>query len=100
MKQTFTRIKENFICSICGQKVEGNGFTDHCPKCLWSRHVDINPGDRGSKCLGLMEPIGVKMEKSEWKISYQCQLCGYTHQCKSAKDDNVDKIIELSTHSL
>jgi rubrerythrin len=100
MKKSFVRKIENFTCSVCGQTVIGNGYTDHCPKCLWSLHVDINPGDRESKCLGLMEPTGVIKEKGEWKISYQCKSCGYTHQCKSVEDDNVEKIIELSTNPL
>lgn len=100
MKKSFVKNVENFICSVCGQKVIGNGYTDHCPNCLWSQHVDINPGDRQSKCLGQMEPVGVTKEKGEWKISYQCRKCGFVHQCKSAKDDNMEKIIELSTHPI
>lgn len=100
MKRKFIRTPQNFTCFVCGQKVTGNGYTDHCPKCLWSRHVDINPGDRRSKCLGLMEPMGVIKEKGEWKIFYQCESCGYHHQCKSSEVDNMDKIIELSVNPL
>lgn len=96
MTQTFLKTKENFTCLICGQKVIGNGFTNHCPNCLYSRHVDVHPGDRRSKCLGLMEPVGVKTENGKWKIFYKCQKCGFTHYCKADKDDNVNKIIEIS----
>lgn len=98
--QKFTKNIENFTCLVCGEEVTGNGFTDHCPKCLWSKHIDINPGDRKAKCLGLMEPKGVIKEKGQWKIVYQCQVCGYNHQCKSADNDNMEKIIELSTNSV
>ena len=41
----FQRKVEDFICEKCGTKNIGNGFTNHCFKCLWSKHVDINPGD-------------------------------------------------------
>ncbi|HYC79501.1 MAG TPA: RNHCP domain-containing protein, partial [Candidatus Binatia bacterium] len=54
----FQRTPENFVCENCGTKVSGNGYTNHCPNCLYSKHVDNNPGDRLNKCHGLMEPIG------------------------------------------
>ena len=56
----FNRKKENFVCENCGEKVEGNGYTNHCPNCLWSKHVDINPGDRAETCHGLLKPIAVE----------------------------------------
>ncbi|MBU3901416.1 RNHCP domain-containing protein, partial [Patescibacteria group bacterium] len=42
----FQRKIEDFVCGHCGPKIKGTGYTDHCPKCLWSQHVDVNPGDR------------------------------------------------------
>ena len=39
----FKRKKENFVCENCGAEVKGDGFTNHCPKCLYSKHVDIFP---------------------------------------------------------
>ena len=41
----FTKIDEEFICENCGEKVEKLGYTcrNHCPHCLYSKHVDINP---------------------------------------------------------
>ena len=30
---------------------ERNGYTNHCSQCLWSKHVDINPGDRSPELL-------------------------------------------------
>lgn len=42
----FTKTVEDFICAHCGTHVRGNGYTNHCPECLWSKHVDNNPGDR------------------------------------------------------
>ena len=41
-------VNEDFICENCGKDVEKSSYTarDHCPYCLYSKHVDINPGDR------------------------------------------------------
>ena len=61
MKQ-FQRKKENFVCEHCGQEVIGNGYTNHCPSCLHSKHVDINPGDRAETCGGLMEPVDLELK--------------------------------------
>ena len=40
-------VNEDFICENCGKDVEKSSYTarDHCPYCLYSKHVDINPGD-------------------------------------------------------
>ena len=48
MAGNFTEIDEEFICENCGRKVEPLGYScrNHCPYCLYSKHVDINPGDR------------------------------------------------------
>ena len=58
----FNRRIEDFTCEHCGTEVHGNGYTNHCPNCLWSKHVDINPGDRAADCGGLMEPIAVEIQ--------------------------------------
>lgn len=92
----FQRKKENFICAKCGTKIEGDGYTDHCPHCLWSRHVDIQPGDRKSNCRGLMKPIGIEIKNGQYIIHYQCQKCGYQFQVKARKNDNFEKILKLS----
>jgi len=57
---------------------ERNGYTNHCSQCLWSKHVDINLGDRSpellqlfcrlsnqpnprlAECQGMMEPVVVE----------------------------------------
>ncbi len=96
MPKKFTKRVENFVCDHCGRKVEGTGYTDHCPDCLWSKHVDNNPGDRQADCAGLMEPIAAERKGAIWRILYQCRKCGYRHFNRAAPDDNIDKIIELS----
>ena len=94
----FTMKDEEFICENCGNKVDKLNYTarDHCPYCLYSKHVDINPGDRLNKCKGLLKPIGIEKFKDTYKIVYQCQKCNQIHKNIMASDDNIDAIIELS----
>ncbi len=92
----FTRTKEDFICGHCGTFVKGDGYTNHCPNCLWSRHVDVNPGDRQNSCGGMMEPVAVDMNHGEYIIIHKCQNCGAIKRCKTAADDNTDALINLT----
>ena len=91
----FQRKKEDFICGNCGVKNEGSGYTDHCSKCLWSKHVDFNPGDRQAVCHGLMKPIKSEKRGEGYIIFYQCQSCGYKHQVKSVLEDDFEEILKL-----
>ena len=95
----FSRKIEDFFCEKCGNFTKGSGYTDHCPKCLWSKHVDENPGDRQAKCLGLMEPIRVESKKDGHIIYYKCTKCGFHHKVKSAQDDDFEKILEIMKNS-
>ena len=94
----FNMIDENFICENCGKPVEKLLYTarDHCPYCLYSKHVDINPGDRMNECKGLLKPIGIEKFKDTYKIIYKCEKCKKEHKNIMANDDNYDLIIELS----
>ena len=96
--KNFTMRDEKFICENCGEEVLPLGYTarDHCPYCLCSKHVDINPGDRSNTCKGLLEPVGIEKFKDSYKIVYKCMRCGEAHKNIMAKDDNMDLIIELS----
>lgn len=96
--KNFNMLDENFICENCGKKVNKLNYTarDHCPYCLYSKHLDINPGDRKNDCKGLLEPIGIEKYKDTYKILYKCQKCKQTHKNIMANDDNMDLIIELS----
>jgi len=75
--------------------VTGNGYTDHCPNCLWGKHVDVNPGDRAASCCGMMEPVRVEMKNGKYVILYICKRCGHKFRLKTATDDNVKEIIKL-----
>ena len=94
----FKMIDESFMCDNCGYEVNKLNYTarDHCPNCLCSKHVDIMPGDRANKCMGLMKPIGIEKFKDSYKIIYKCSKCGETHKNIMANDDNYDLIIRLS----
>lgn len=95
----FKMIDEEFVCKNCNSLVKPLSYTarDHCPYCLYSLHVDINPGDRKNTCQGLLKPVGVeKNKKSDYKIIYKCEKCGTIHKNIMAKDDDMDEIIKLS----
>ena len=97
--KTFTKRVEDFVCAHCGAKVLGNGYTNHCPKCLWSRHVDNNPGDRASDCGGMMRPIAVKTVVDGFIITHKCEKCGKTINQHSSESDDMDTIIAISSNS-
>ena len=92
---SFTRKKENFVCEHCGHQVEGTGYTNHCPKCLWSKHFDIEPGDRAQSCGGLMAPIDVFYQSGEWVVVHECQKCGERRRKKITPKDEFEEVIRL-----
>lgn len=96
--KNFTMRDEEFICENCGQQVLPLRYTarDHCPHCLYSKHVDIMPGDRANPCKGLLKPIGIEKFKDTYKILYKCDSCNEPHKNIMAKDDSMELIIELS----
>ena len=84
---------EVFQCLKCGAYVTpaetGTHHRNHCPRCLWSRHVDIQPGDRRSGCRGDMEPIGIWIRrKREWALIHRCTTCGIIKTNRIAADDD------------
>ncbi|MCY3722156.1 RNHCP domain-containing protein [Candidatus Poribacteria bacterium] len=95
MNKKFQRHIENFTCVQCGAAVEGNGYTNHCPECLWSRHVDVNPGDRAASCLGLMEPVGFTIKHGDYILTHRCTTCGIEKKNKTSKNDNFEAILNL-----
>jgi DNA-directed RNA polymerase subunit RPC12/RpoP len=94
----FTMRDEEFICENCNKKVEKLNYTarDHCPYCLYSKHVDIMPGDRKNSCQGLLKPIAIEKFKDTYKIVYKCSKCNQIHKNIVASDDDMDLIIELT----
>ncbi len=92
---TFIAREEPFICGHCSMHVEplrSGTYRNHCPKCLWSKHVDAQgPGDRLSACEGLMEPAGVDHDtKKGWMVLHRCTLCGKEIVNRLAPDDDLE----------
>lgn len=96
----FNRRTENFVCENCGQEVIGNGYTNHCPNCLCSKHVDINPGDREADCGGLMEATSLELKNGEYILVQRCKKCGHIRKNKTAPEDNFEAILTLSKSGL
>ncbi|HET8574712.1 MAG TPA: RNHCP domain-containing protein [Candidatus Paceibacterota bacterium] len=88
----FQRTVENFECEYCGFFVEGNGYTNHCPKCLWGKHVDLFPGDRLSRCQGMMMPVEVLPGKT-FSLLHRCQKCGAEKRNKVAIKDDLETFL-------
>jgi len=91
----FQRQREDFVCEHCGQEVKGNGYTNHCPFCLWSKHVDVNPGDRAEDCGGLMEPATFEVAGGDYYVHHRCWQCGQTKRNKLSRDDDLDTVVNL-----
>ncbi len=92
---------ESFECRNCGRLVVPEGASsdhrNHCPYCLSSLHVDIEPGDRESDCGGVMEPIAVWVRnKGEWAIIHRCKRCGDLSSNRVAADDNPVKLMGIA----
>ena len=96
----FNMIDEEFICEHCGKEVKKLEYSarDHCPYCLYSKHVDINPGDRANNCKGLLKPIDIEKFKDTYKIIYKCEKCHMQHKNIIATDDDMNMIIEISSN--
>ena len=94
----FTMRDEEFECENCGKLVTKLEYSarDHCPHCLFSKHVDIMPGDRMNECKGLLRPIAIEKFKDTYKIVYKCTKCNQIHKNIMANDDDMDLIIELT----
>jgi DNA-directed RNA polymerase subunit RPC12/RpoP len=104
--------EKNFICSHCQKTVNednliGTHNRNHCPKCLWSKHIDLQKsGDRMANCKNPMEPIGLtfkqeridkygKTKQGELMIVHQCEKCGKISLNRIAGDDKEEEILKL-----
>jgi len=99
--KNFSKLDEEFICENCNKKVNKLNYTsrDHCPYCLYSKHVDINPGDRANTCRGLLKPIQIEKFKDTYKIIYRCEKCSQLHKNIMANDDDFNEIINISKNN-
>ena len=85
---------EEFRCRHCGMFVAptlyGGRHRNHCPYCLYSRHVDgVVPGDRASDCGGSMAPVGTfTRPNGEHVLLHRCLSCGLERYNRIAADDD------------
>ncbi len=94
-----------FVCSHCRRPVDpeayGTRHRNHCPHCLWSRHVDLEVGDRRAACGGGMEPIAVWVRRDgEWAIVHRCRTCGAIRTNRIAGDDDEWALMSLAARPL
>ena len=94
-----------FTCKACGWPVgpegAGSGHRNHCPNCLTSLHLDVEPGDRAADCGGLMEPVAVWVRKGgEWAIIHRCKRCGALSSNRVAADDNPMKLLSIAARPM
>ncbi len=95
------RASDAFTCGHCGRFVgplpSGGHNRNHCPYCLYSRHVDAErSGDRASLCGGLMAPIGVfERPNGEEVIIHRCETCGFERFNRVGADDDEARVAAL-----
>jgi hypothetical protein len=99
LPKKFQKNKEDFVCEKCSTHNSGDGYTNHCQACLWSKHVDVNPGDRASDCGGMMRPKSLENKSDVFYIVHECVKCGHVKRNKAQKGDNFDELIKLSSLS-
>lgn len=98
MARKFVKNNQGFRCIVCGADVfpHPSSSRDHCNRCLYSLHIDINPGDRTNPCQGILEPVGLDLKRGEKRIVYRCQECRAVVVNAVAPDDSEDKLLELA----
>ena len=96
----------SFRCRHCRLDVSisapGTRHRNHCPSCLWSRHLDtVVPGDRAAACAGSMEPIAVTVRTDgEWALVHRCAGCAAVSVNRIAGDDNPLALMRLAVRPL
>lgn len=110
-------VERGFTCQHCGAYVftlpgtAGVLNRNHCPFCLWSRHLDYQqPGDRMSACKAVMQPIGLTIKPThnkyaccqlgELMLIHRCSDCGKLSINRLAADDQSDIITRIYRASL
>ena len=94
--------QSSFRCINCKSMIDtfalGTDHRNHCPNCLWSKHVDIKSGDRNASCQGKMEPISVWVKNdTEWALVHRCRACATLKSNRIAGDDNEYVLMSLAS---
>ena len=101
----FKMINESFKCNNCSKQVFKHqkwSARNHCPFCLFSKHLDkIFPWDRLSECFWIMEPIDIDYKKNKGNmIKHKCTKCGKEILNKIAPDDDFLCFVSLRNEKL
>ena len=90
-----------FICAHCGTEIiplANGSYRNHCPRCLYSLHIDNLPGDRANVCLGLMAPVGIRSNsKKGYQLIHRCNKCG-TQKVNRVAPDDMEAVIVMMRH--
>jgi hypothetical protein len=97
--------KRAFRCGHCRLDVPiraiGTAHRNHCPNCLWSRHLDVAPGDRAAECGSMMEPIAITVRgDGEWVLVHRCAGCDELGLNRTSGDDNPLALLRLAVRPL
>jgi hypothetical protein len=66
---------------------------NHCPYCLWSRHLDLEQaGDRLSTCQSRMEPIGLTAKATRKKYGPGLGELMLVHVCRGCEKLSINRI--------
>ncbi len=102
--------ESGFVCKHCGLYVSSLALVagvqnrNHCPYCLWSRHLDLHKGgDRLSACKAEMSPVGLCLKRSRKKypgagelmLIHRCTGCQAFSINRLAADDDVEVILAV-----
>ena len=92
--------EESFKCRHCrrfiGPLLYGGHHRNHCPFCLYSRHVDNTIGDRLSECGSRMQPIGCfQRPNGEYVLVHRCLGCELERFNRIAADDDFELVLSL-----
>ncbi len=101
----FKMINESFTCENCSREVEKHpegSARNHCPFCLYSKHLDKDfPWDRLSDCHSIMKPIWIDFKKNKWyMIKHKCTKCSKEILNKLAPDDNFLEFVKKMNKNL
>ncbi len=106
-----------FTCGHCRfpvttlRSLSGVHNRNHCPFCLWSRHMDLyRAGDRLSACKAPMRPVGLALKQvnkkyageqpGELMLVHACTECHKISINRIAADDDVEQILAIFERSL
>lgn len=91
---------DGFSCEYCGEQNPPAEKTcrNHCRKCLHSKHVDNDPGDRQNSCHGKMIPVAVFSgnKKADFVILHICERCGKERKNRTTSDDDFETLVKIS----